>query len=79
MCMMDASRGGAHGDAENIVINDLEQIQDKDFANNNVSGDTQVHFFHHLLRSIPVNKVSFLLHLLKVFQLMVTLYLNKCF
>nr|GEV02445.1 protein DETOXIFICATION 53-like [Tanacetum cinerariifolium] len=41
----------------NIVINDLEQIQNKDFANNNVSGITQVHFLHHLLRSIPVNKV----------------------
>ncbi|GJT13751.1 DETOXIFICATION 53-like protein [Tanacetum coccineum] len=54
---MDASRGGAHVDAENIVINDLEQIQNKDFANNNVSGITQVHFLHHLLRSIPVNKV----------------------
>lgn len=56
--MMDASRGGAHGDVESIVINDHEQIQNKDFANNNnADEDTQGHFFHGLLRRIPVNKV----------------------
>ncbi|KAJ9545063.1 hypothetical protein OSB04_024770 [Centaurea solstitialis] len=56
MCIMDASRGGAHGDAdENININDhQQQIQIKDFANTKVNGDTQVHFFHGLLRRIPV-------------------------
>ncbi|XP_076895967.1 protein DETOXIFICATION 53-like [Bidens hawaiensis] len=58
MCMMDASRGGAHGDADIVVINDSEQIQNKDFANNNVNHeDTQVRFFRDFLTSIPVNKV----------------------
>ncbi|XP_024980786.1 protein DETOXIFICATION 53-like [Cynara cardunculus var. scolymus] len=57
MCMMDASRGGAHGDAENININDHEQIQNKEHANSNVDGATEVQFFHGLLRRIPVNKV----------------------
>lgn len=61
MCMMDASRGGAHGDAENIIINvDHEQniqIKDKESANNNANEDTKVQFFHDLLQRIPVNKV----------------------
>ncbi|XP_076915793.1 protein DETOXIFICATION 53-like [Bidens hawaiensis] len=58
MCMMDASRGGAHGDADIVVINDSEQVQNKDFANNNVNeADTQVRFFRDFLTSIPVNKV----------------------
>ncbi|KAL9991735.1 hypothetical protein Hdeb2414_s1265g01001291 [Helianthus debilis subsp. tardiflorus] len=54
---MDASRGGTHGDAEIVIISDPQQIQNKDFANNNVDGDTQVQFFHGFLRSIPLNKV----------------------
>ncbi|CAI9301627.1 unnamed protein product [Lactuca saligna] len=55
--MMDASRGGAHGDAANIIINEHQQIENKEFVNNNANGNTEVQFFHGLLRRIPVNKV----------------------
>ncbi|KAL7585690.1 hypothetical protein Lser_V15G42883 [Lactuca serriola] len=54
--MMDASRGGAHGDAANIIINEHQQIENKEFVNNNANGNTEVQFFHGLLRRIPVNK-----------------------
>ncbi|XP_023749951.3 protein DETOXIFICATION 53 [Lactuca sativa] len=55
--MMDASRGGAHGDAANIIINEHQQIENKEFVNNNANGNTEVQFFMVFSDDIPVNKV----------------------
>ncbi|KAK1437170.1 hypothetical protein QVD17_02956 [Tagetes erecta] len=60
MCMMDASRGGAH--EINVVINDPQHKGFDNNSNNNnnnvINRDTQLHyFFRDFLRTIPVNKV----------------------
>nr|KAJ0185777.1 hypothetical protein LSAT_V11C900470160 [Lactuca sativa] len=59
VCMMDASRGGAHGDAANIIINEHQQIENKEFVNNNANGNTEVQFFMVFSDDIPVNKSLF--------------------